>query len=86
MRVKLFSVLDDKLGQFQSPMAFQSVGLANRAFANEINREAPDNAMFQYSSDFSIYLVGEFDPMTGCFVSTETGIPVLVARGADVKA
>lgn len=85
MRTKLFSVLDDKLGQFNSPMAFQSTGIANRAFADEVNRAAPENPMNRYSGDFSLYFVGEFDPMTGCFVSTDTGIPVLVARGSEVK-
>lgn len=85
MKIKLFSVLDDKLGQFNSPMAFQSIGIANRAFADEVNREAADNPMYKYPGDFSLYHVGEFDAMTGCFIATSTGIPVLVVRGSEVK-
>lgn len=85
MRTPLFSVLDDKLGKFNSPMAFPSQGLAHRTFTDEVNREAADNPMHRYPGDFSLWKVGEFDPDTGCFVSTDTGIPVLVCRASEVK-
>ena len=36
MKVKLFCVLDAKLNLFNTPMAFQSQGLAHRAFQDVV--------------------------------------------------
>lgn len=85
MNVKLFCVLDNKLGQFNTPMAFQSQGLAFRAFQDEVNREAADNPMFKYPEDFSLHYVGEFDTAVGCFIPPSKGIPEVVALAREVK-
>ena len=85
MKVKLFCVLDSKLNLFNTPMAFQSQGLAHRAFQDEVNRDDKDNPMNKYPEDFSMYYVGEFDSAIGCFVPASKGIPELVANGRDVK-
>lgn len=85
MNIKLFCVLDSKLNLFNTPMAFQSQGLAHRAFQDEVNRDDKDNPMNKYPEDFSMYYVGEFDSAIGCFVPTSKGIPELVANGRDVK-
>ena len=82
MKVKLFCVLDSKLNLFNTPMAFQSQGLAHRAFQDEVNRDDKDNPMNKYPEDFSMYYVGEFDSAIGCFVPTSKGIPEL---GANVS-
>ena len=55
MKVKLFCVLDSKLNLFNTPMAFQSQGLAYRAFQDEVNRDDKDNPMNKYPEDFSMY-------------------------------
>jgi len=85
VKVKLFCVLDAKLNLFNTPMAFQSQGLAHRAFQDEVNREDKDNPMHKYPEDFSLYYVGDFDSAIGCFVPPSKGIPELVANGRDVK-
>lgn len=85
MNIKLFCVLDYKLGQFNTPMAFQSTGLAYRAFQDEVNRDASDNPMFKYPDDFSLHYVGEFNTFSGCFSPPEKGIPEVVVQGREVK-
>lgn len=85
MDIKLFCVMDKKLNLFNSPMAFQSIGLAYRAFQDEVNRKADDNPMHRYPEDFELYHVGVFDSSIGCFVPTAKGVPELVAQGHQVK-
>lgn len=83
MKILLFCVRDVKLGEFNSPMVFPSRGIAQRSFQDEVNRDAPDNAVYRYPSDFSLYYVGEFDSTSGVLIPVE--VPELVAQAADLK-
>lgn len=76
-------LFDDKLGMFNSPMSFASIGMASRSFETEANRDAPDNAIFSHPEDFSIYHVANFDPETALF--EQLSPPVLIHRAQDVK-
>ena len=79
MKIMLFSVFDDKLGEFNTPMAFQSRGLASRSFLDELKREDPSNMLNKHPEDFTLYHVGSFDSQNGSFESPS--VPECILRG-----
>lgn len=83
MKVNLFCVFDAKLGEFNTPMAFQSRGVAIRSFMDECKRVDANNALHNHPDDFSLHYVGTFDSELGVF---ESPGPELVFRASDVPA
>lgn len=81
MEVVICGVFDSAAECYGRPMFVQSKGAAVRAFADEVNRPAQDNAMNQHPADFCIYYLGIFDDASGQF---RTVLPELLARGADL--
>ncbi|AXH71833.1 MAG: nonstructural protein [Microviridae sp.] len=73
MKVKVFSVLDSKLGSFAQPWFSPNTETGIRAFV-EAARD-PSTTLGKYPEDFSLYLLGEFDDDTGQFTqSTPTSL------------
>lgn len=81
MKLQVFCVKDRATEVFGTPMFMLSVGQANRSFTDEVNREGPDNQIYQHPDDFDLYALGSFDSESGEFA---TSTPVVVARGKDV--
>lgn len=63
LKLKLFSLKDSKTGSFQPIHCFPHVEEALRTFAVVVCD--PKTTIFQYSQDFDLYCVGEFDVFTG---------------------
>lgn len=64
---KMFSLYDSKAESFGPPVFIQSVGQAERMFADLVNdgKSMP----FKHPSDFVLYMIGEFQDMDGSIKS-----------------
>lgn len=82
MKLYMYAIKDRATDQFDRPLFFISSGQANRAFSDEVNRQAEQNAIFQHPDDYDLYAIGTFDTDTG---ETEGQRPELLTRGKDVK-
>lgn len=63
MRKVICSVYDEKLGDFNAPINFDSTGSAIRSFTDEVRR-APDssgNVLNAHPEDFKLYVIADFD-------------------------
>lgn len=85
MKIQLFSIFDFKLGEFNTPMAFQSRGVAVRSFSDEVKRADENNQLYKHPEDFVLYIVGQFDSETGLFNGSDIPLEVVV-RGADLAS
>lgn len=65
MKRVMMSVRDSAGELFGQPFFVTAVGAAVRGFADEVNRAAPDNAVFQHPEHFDLYKVGTFEDDTG---------------------
>lgn len=83
METPIFAVFDSKAECYGRPLFIASRGLAVRSFTDEVNRDAPDNAMFKHSADFRLCLIGLWDDATGSF-STPT-VPEILCWGSSVS-
>jgi len=79
----IVSVKDSAAEAFGRPMYVQSVGVAIRAFTDEVNREDKENQMYQHPDDFDLYELGVFDDATGIHEIRDN--PSVLLRGKDVK-
>lgn len=64
------------------PMFVPSVGVATRAFTDEVRRDSADNQLNRHSSDFVLFELGEYDDESGEFLSLPK--PRAIIRGVDV--
>lgn len=84
----VFSVKDLGAQCFSRPQFFDSVGRAQRAFMDEVNRPAapggPSNDLFSHPDDFELYQLGEFDDSNGQIFPLKDG-PKLISQAKLVK-
>ena len=62
-------------------MCVNSEAAAVRIFTNEVNRYDPNNLLSTNKTDFSLYVVGEFDLSSGCVVNRD---PRVLIHGSDI--
>lgn len=67
--MKIFAVWDNKAEAFMQPFFSDTVGLALRAFQNNI--ENPESIMNKYPNDFCLYEIGTFDEASGIIENHE---------------
>lgn len=82
MIFQILCVRDRAADVFGTPSFHTSIGAAVRAFGDEINRAAQDNAFFNHPEDFDLYKLGTYDDSMGRF---EVTTPVQVSIGKDLK-
>lgn len=79
--MKVLAVRDAQLGAFMQPFFTQSIGVAVRSFADEVNRqESPMNA---HPDDYELFEIGEYDEETGhisCFTPKSLSLAKNVIR------
>lgn len=83
MIYQVVAVRDAALQGYGRPFFVASVGVAVRSFADEVSREAADNAMYAHPEDYDLFHVGSFDDATGEL--TPVVPPVRVAVGSQVR-
>jgi hypothetical protein len=54
---------------FNTPIFVPGTGVAIRQFTDEVNRKEDNNALYNHPLDFSLYLIGVFDEVTGNIVT-----------------
>lgn len=79
MKINAYSVQDIKSGRFNAPFFVQSHAEALRMF--DQNCKNPETLWNKYPSDFSIFLVGQFDDTTGHLETKE--LPLFLASALD---
>ena len=80
MNKLVFSIRDNKMETFNSPVMIENDAVAVRQFGDIISRGG-DNVMSIHPSDFTLYCLGEFDSKTGKFTNLEC--PRALATGSD---
>jgi hypothetical protein len=80
MKLKIFSLRDQKTDAYLNPMAMQTPGQIIRMIQDEIQK--PDNLLAQHPEDFELFQIGEFDTETGQLTGTP---PKSIALINDLK-
>jgi hypothetical protein len=78
----VFAVRDLKSEVFGRPFFAVSLGTAIRSFDDEVNRQAPDNDMYNHSEDFQLFALGKYEDTDATF---DTSLPKLLVSASDVK-
>lgn len=82
MILYVMTVRDRSADVFGQPSFHLSQGGAARAFADEVNRAAPDNVMYRHPEDFDLFLLGSYDDSTAAFDMAP--VPKQIAVGKDI--
>lgn len=82
MKLKVFSIFDDKAKVYSNPFFMPQSGQAMRAFGDL----AVDNTkeIFRHPTDYSLYQVGEYDDASGIFDASFSK-PVFLCKAIDFK-
>lgn len=69
MKMKMFAVLDAKIGVFGSPFCDHRDESAVRSFSDAVNDGSnAGNMWFKHPEDFALYQIGDYDSETGTVV------------------
>jgi hypothetical protein len=79
----IFAVLDAAASTFGSPIVVPHVGVAVRAFTDQVNHAERGNDFFNHAEHFALYELGTYDDVSG--VIKPLDIPRLVVQAAAVK-
>lgn len=80
MKLRIFSIYDEKAQAYNFPQYMKHNGEAIRALQNELDRK--ESMICKFPKDFSLYCLGEFDDNNGKFVGKSE--PELVIRATDL--
>ena len=81
MKLVMVAVFDQAAAAYGRPFFGLSRGEVIRGFADEVQRDVPDNLMARHPQDFSLHMLGEFESETAAFDLLIA--PTLLVRGAD---
>lgn len=79
MKQKVYSIFDEKAKAYARPFYFNHHGEALRAFESVVTGKESDISKFP--GDYKLYHLGEFDNLSGKFVSLRE--PVFLANASD---
>jgi len=75
------SVKDRAAEVFNRPFFVPHRNVAVRDFTDEVNRSAADNPLNKHPDDFDLYLIAQFNDITGEFTFDS---PTVLVRAKDV--
>lgn len=78
MKQLLISVYDVKAGAYNAPVSMISKAAAIRSFSDAVNDPKSDFA--KHPEDYSINVVGEWDPVSGVLKPLSVPEPLITAR------
>jgi len=67
MKLVIVAVKDRAAETYGRPMFVPAIGVALRSFSDEINRNDPNNQLYNHPDDFDLYDLGTFDDSTAEF-------------------
>lgn len=82
MELIICAVRDLKAECFSNPFYQTTTGAAIRSFQDEVNRNHPENVVFNHPEDFQLFVLGKFDNVSGEFKSE---IPKLLMSAKELK-
>jgi len=82
MKLKIFSLYDEKAQVFNTPQYLAHKGEAIRMLQTTLG--AKESMMSKYPEDFNLYCLGTYDDSTGKIISND--IPELVIRATELLA
>lgn len=82
MKVNIFGIFDEKAQAYGTPFFKPHVGQALRDFG-DLARDT-QSVICKHVEDYSLYHLGEFDPISGKFVSFNE--PRFIARASEFSA
>ncbi len=83
MKQVIVAVKDRAAETYGRPMFVPAIGVALRSFSDEINRNDPNNQLFNHPDDFDLYDLGTFDDSTAQFEIKN--IPELLILGKNAR-
>lgn len=81
MKLKVFTIRDDKLEQYNQPFFVPTIGAAEREFTDLANN--PDQMINKHAEDYTLFLLGEYDQATGQIDQEPT--PKVLMKAIEVK-
>lgn len=79
----VIAMWDNAANCFGQPGFYATSGVALRSFTDEVNRVSDDNPLYKHPVDFSLYLLGYFDDVTGEFEQEKTKLVDAVSVRTD---
>jgi len=83
VRLQAFSIFDKVALTFAPPFFMPNVGMAVRAFGDDVVR--PNSQIGVHPQDYDLYHVGAFDDATGEMISLPEFERKVLARALDYK-
>lgn len=83
MKRQVIAIYDRAADAFGQPAFVEAIGKGIRMFQDEVNRNQPDNQVFNHPDDFDLFHLGEYDDNTGQF--TNLAEPKQLAIGKQMK-
>lgn len=80
MKLYVVSIFDSAAQAFTQPGFVLATGLAVREFTDQANKS--DSQVSKHPSDYSLFLLGQFDDASGSFALEQQ--PRILARAVDV--
>lgn len=81
MKLRLYSIFDEKAKAFGSPFYMQTDGMALRLFSDQVSDHSRPSMLADHPEDFRLYRIGEFEDESGEVVSENQ--PYFLANGID---
>lgn len=79
MKLKVFSIYDEKALVYRNPFFMAHDGQALRAFGDLVGDK--DSEVAKHPEDYTLYRLGEYDDCSGVFESLKA--PVFMSRAVD---
>lgn len=76
MKLKAFSVFDEKAQAYVAPFFMPEMAMAARVFGDAINN--PEHDFGRHPEDYTLFLIGEFDVLTGTISPHERGVSLML--------
>lgn len=83
MLYSMVCIRDSAVSAYMPPFFVAHVGQAIRGFADQVNKNEPENQLYAHSDDFELYELGSFDDSSATVSQLES--PRLLSRGKDVR-
>lgn len=83
MKYSVVAIRDLVGDVYSVPNFSASLGMAQRSFADEVNRADEKNILYMHADDFALFEVGVYDDATGLAKWLE--LPRQLCLGRDVK-
>lgn len=81
MKLKIFTIRDDKLETYNQPFFVPTIGAAERDFTDHAN--TPDSPINKHAEDYTLFLLGEYNQADGSIEMEPTPKPLI--KGIEVK-